>query len=204
MEVEKGGQKQSENFPDVARQKVMNGFLDVGINAPSLFHGVDDGGEVVVGEDHICGALSHIGAGNSHGAANVGGLQSGGVIYAVPSHGHHHASLLPGLNDAHFVLGGDPSIDRETLHVLLQQLLGHEVQILTGNGQIPRAENVQIPSDGHGRQPMISSNHHWTDPCTVALDYRLPDLCPGRVDHPHQAYEGQPTLQQVGGEFPRG
>ena len=195
MEVEQGGQEQRHNLADIAGQQVVDGLFDVGIDAPPLLHRLDDGGEVVVGEDHVRRALGHIGACDPHGAANVRHLQRRGVVYPVAGHGNHHALLLPRLHNAHFVLRGHPGVDGEFVHVLLQQLLGHEVQVLPGDGQVAAAENVQLPGDGHGGELVVPGDHHRADARGVALPHRVPYLQPGRVDHAHQPHKGEARLQ---------
>ena len=142
VEVEHRGAEDGENFSDVAGEQVVDGLLDVGVDAPALLHGGDDGGEVVVGEDHIGGSLGHVGAGNPHGAADVRHLEGGGVVDAVAGHGHHLSPGLPRLDDTHLVLGGHPGIDGELLHLLLQHLLGQKVQILPRQGQVPGTVDV--------------------------------------------------------------
>ena len=74
---------------------------------PSLDR-ADDGGEVVVGEDHRRGFLGDLGAGDAHGHADVGLAQGRGVVDAVAGHGHDVAAALQRAHDADLVLGGDP------------------------------------------------------------------------------------------------
>ncbi|MPM78668.1 hypothetical protein SDC9_125679 [bioreactor metagenome] len=105
----------------------MDGLFDVGVNAPPQLHGVDDGGKVIIRQDHIRGALGHVCARDAHGAADVGHLQGGRVVDAVAGHGDDLARLLPGLDDAHLVLGGHPRENGKLFNVLLQHLLGHKV-----------------------------------------------------------------------------
>ena len=204
VEVEEGGQKQRHNLADIAGEQVVDGLFDVGIDAPALLYRLDDGGEVVVGEDHVRRALGHVGAGDPHGAADVGHLQGRGVVHSVPRHGHHHALLLPRLHDPHLVLGGHPGIDGEPVHVLLQQLLGHEVQVLPGDGEVAAAEDVQLLGDGHGGELVVPGDHHRAYPRGVALFHRGLDLQPGRVDHAHQPHEGEAGLQFLAGGLSRG
>src|SRR4029450_10175293 len=59
------------------------------VQVPAVVDRVDDGGEVVVGQDHDRGFLGDLGAGDAHGHADVGRLEGGGVIHPVPGHGDH-------------------------------------------------------------------------------------------------------------------
>jgi hypothetical protein len=45
--------------------------------------GVNDRREVVVGQHHVRRLLRHVGAGDAHGDARVGGLDGGGVVDAA-------------------------------------------------------------------------------------------------------------------------
>ena len=92
---------------------------------PAVLHRLDDGGEVVVGEDHGGGVLGHLGAGDAHGHADVRLLQGGGVVDAVAGHGHQGALLLPGADDADLMLRGHPGIDGDFGDELLEFLLAH-------------------------------------------------------------------------------
>lgn len=54
----------------------------------TLLHSGDDGGEVVVQQDHISRLLGHIRTGDPHGNADVGFLQCRRVVYAIACHSH--------------------------------------------------------------------------------------------------------------------
>jgi len=56
-----------------------------------------DGLEVVVHQDHVRRLLAHVGARLAHRHADVGGLQSHGVVHPVARHCHHGAEVLEGL-----------------------------------------------------------------------------------------------------------
>ena len=145
---QQGGVEHRQDPRQVAGEEELDGAADVGIEVAAVLHRVDDGGEVVVSEDHAGGVLGHLGAGDAHGHADVRLFQGGGVVDPVPGHGHHPAPLLPGLDDAHFVLRRHPGEDGEPFNVLLQQLLGHKVQLRPGHGPVPRSGDAQLL--GHG------------------------------------------------------
>ena len=64
------------------------------VERAAVRHGLDDRGEVVVGEDHDGGLLGDLGAGDAHRDADVGGLQRGRVVDAVAGHRDDVALLL--------------------------------------------------------------------------------------------------------------
>ena len=152
----------------------MDGLADIGVDPPPLLHRLNDGGKVVVCEDHLRRSLGHVGAGQPHSAADVRRLEGWGVVDAVPRHGHHPPLLLPGPDDAHLVLRRHPGKDSEFFNVLLQHLLGHEVQLRAGEGQVPWAADVQLPCHRHGRGTVVPGDHHRADARLVAPLHRRP------------------------------
>ncbi len=82
----------------------------------------DDGGEVVVGQDHHGGLLGDLRAGDAHGHADVGRLEGRGVVDAVAGHRDHVALLLEETDETHLVLGRHPR-DHADLVELDQELL---------------------------------------------------------------------------------
>ena len=70
-----------------------------------LLHGVHDGGEVVVDQDHLGGLAGDVRPLLAHGDAHVGSLERGGVVHAVVRHAGHLPLGLEGLHDADLVLG---------------------------------------------------------------------------------------------------
>ena len=98
--------EQDEYEPDVLGEVVED--------LAALLDRVDDGGEVVVGEDHAPGVLCHLGP-RAHGDADVGGFDGGRVVDAVARHGHHLAFLLQGVHEQDLVLWGDPAHDPDVV-----------------------------------------------------------------------------------------
>ena len=68
----KGDIKQNEhqkggNLRNVGCQGVGDGLLQIVENQTTLFYTGNDGGEVVVQQDHVSGLFGDIGTGNTHG-----------------------------------------------------------------------------------------------------------------------------------------
>jgi hypothetical protein len=100
-------QEHGQDLAGVGGQQVAQELADVGEDRPSLADGGHDGGEVVVGQDHLGRFFGDVGAGDAHGDADVGRLERGGVVHAVAGHGHDVAVGLEGVDDAELVLGRD-------------------------------------------------------------------------------------------------
>ena len=93
--------------PDVAHQVVVDGAT----HADRL----DDGREVVVGQDHDRGFLGHLGARDAHGHADVGLLERRRVVHAVTGHGHDVALRLEHVHQVDLVLGRDAGDDADVV-----------------------------------------------------------------------------------------
>jgi len=66
-----------------------------GVKRPlTLFHSGDDGGKVIVQQDHVGRLLGDVGAGDPHGNADVCLFQGWRVVDTVTRHGHNGS--LPG------------------------------------------------------------------------------------------------------------
>ena len=94
--------------PDVLHQVVVE-------TPPALDRG-DDGGEVVVGEDHLRGVLGDLGPGDPHGDADVGPRQRRCVVDTVAGHGDDVPLLLEQADEPHLVLRCDPGHDADLAH----------------------------------------------------------------------------------------
>ena len=89
-------------------QKIGCAFSDVVIDPSALFNCADNGGEVVIGDDHIRCFFRNLGACFSHSHANIGGLQSRSIIDSVSRHGYNMASFFQRLYYADLVLCRNP------------------------------------------------------------------------------------------------
>ena len=76
-------EEHGHNLADVRRQEVAQELADVGEDRPPFLDGRDDGCEVVVGEHHVGRLLGHVGPGDAHGHADVGGLERRRVVDPV-------------------------------------------------------------------------------------------------------------------------
>ncbi len=86
-------------------------FLVTSVDTTAFLHRVDDGGEVIVGKNHVGDVLGDVGAGDAHAHADVGALDGRGVVHAVAGHGDNVAQALPSVDDAGLVLGLDAGVD---------------------------------------------------------------------------------------------
>ena len=175
----------------------MDGLADVGIDAPSLLDGRDDGGKVVVGEDHVRRTLGHVGARPAHGTADVRRFQGRGIVHPVPCHGHDVPPLLQGLDDTGLVFRGHPGKDGGMLHRPLQLLPAHPLQLRPRQNLVPRTAQVQSTGHGGGGGPVIPGDHHRAHPRHMTPGHGGPGLWPGRVHQAEQPQKGQLLLRPL-------
>ena len=195
------GKEHGEHLADIGAQQKAHHFADIGIDTPALSDSVDNGGKIIVGEGHIRRALGHVRTGDAHGTADISSLQGGSIVDAVAGHGDHLTTVLPGLDNADLILRGNTGIHGDVLHLLVQLLIAHGVQLGAGDGPIPLREDPQLFGNGRCRHHVVSGDHHRLDPRLTAQGHSLLGLRPGRVDHTHQAQQGQAVLQLLAGEL---
>mmetsp|Transcript_6102 Transcript_6102/g.17879 ORF Transcript_6102/g.17879 Transcript_6102/m.17879 type:complete len:558 (-) Transcript_6102:1715-3388(-) len=193
-------------FANVARDEEAYERLHVGVDAPPFLDGAHDGGEVVVGEDHVGRLLGDLGPRHAHGDADGGLLEGGGVVHSVPRHGrdlplrleHPHQFLLVGrLGPAEHHI---PRLEQlELLRFgLLEEfppLVGLEgrLVVLVTRGRLG-GEDVDVPGDRHGRIARVPRDHEYAYPRRGALVDAAPHLRPRRILDPHDPHEGQSGL----------
>src|SRR5699024_5207581 len=74
------GVELTEDAGGVAAEQELDGVFDVSVHTAAVDHRLDDGGEVVVGQDHGGGVLGYLGAGDAHGHDAIRLLQGGGNV----------------------------------------------------------------------------------------------------------------------------
>ena len=167
--------QQHEDEPDVLGEVVED--------LATLLDGVDDGGEIVVGEDHAPGVLGHLGP-RSHGDADVGRLDGGRVVDAVPRHGHHLALPLQGVDQQDLVLGSDPAHDPDVVDP------GQPISVGEGGevGSEHRlAGDTQLLGDRRPGGDVVAGDHAHADVGGLRLLDGGFGFSPGRIDHPDKA-----------------
>ena len=104
VDVEDGGGDEQHD----ERQQLGHLVADVGddllVDPSADLHRVDEGPEVVVGEDHPAGLFGDFAAG-SHGHADVGLFERGRVVDRVTGHRHDQPLVLHDAGETEFVLG---------------------------------------------------------------------------------------------------
>lgn len=72
-----------DHLAHIGGNEVANELLHVVVDGTAFLHGSHNGGEVIISQYHLGGSLSHSST-RSHGNANLGLLQSRGIIDTIP------------------------------------------------------------------------------------------------------------------------
>ena len=118
--VEHRHHKQRQHLAQIGRQKVLNGFLNVGKNFATFFDSDDDGCKIVIRKNDVRRIFGSLCSGDAHADADICLFQCWCVIDAVARHGHDFAACLPGFDDADFVFRGNAGVNRVLFNVFLQ------------------------------------------------------------------------------------
>ena len=171
---------------------------NISVDDPSLLHGADDGGKVIVGDYHRSVLFGDLGALDAHGDADIGLLERRGVVHSVARHGDDVPLALKRLDDSQFVLGRDSrkhsGVGDNLLpagRVLLSQLARMDGSQGT---TLKIAIDLQLPCDLGRRRLLIAGDHDRPNAClTARLDGGL-GLFAERVAHADQADEDQVSI----------
>jgi hypothetical protein len=185
------GDEHQQHFAGVAREEVVDELLDVVVDAAAFLHRGDDGGEVIVGEDHVGRLFGDIGPRHPHGDADVGGLHGLRVVDAVSGHGDNLIASLPGVYHLKLVLRGDAGIDGDGRHVSGQLVVIELVEFSAGNHAVVFRSDADLTGDGQRRLRMVAGDHHRLDAGLAALTDGDDCLFARRIDHAEEAGEDE-------------
>jgi len=130
LEPQRGAEKDEGEAGCAGGELEGQEVLDVVEDGFALFNGVEDGGEVVVGQDHVGRLLGDVGAVHAHGDANVGLLERWRIVDPVSRHGDNIAAGLEGPDDFQLVVRVRSRKDGGVVHCSGKVLLGHGVDLI--------------------------------------------------------------------------
>lgn len=166
--IGKGGDEGEDNGADVDSELELKELSDTIIDLTTPSTGSDDGGEVIVHEDDVSGLLSHLGPGNTHGEADIGHLEGGGIICPIPGHGHDLPKALEALDDDLLIQRGGPSEDleaRKDTHAFLGLKI---TEFMSGHAKTTSSVDTCANGDGLGSLHIVSGDHLDVDPGPTA------------------------------------
>ena len=166
---------------------------DVVVDASSFANGTHDGGEVVVGEDHGCRFLRHLGSGDPHGDPDVRPLQCRSVVHTVAGHRDDVRTSLQHGDDSQLVFRRNPGEHRDVIDTSVEFGLVHPVELGAAHANQLSAllDQSELAADGGGGDGVVAGDHLHGDPCPPGLGDRLSRLWAGRVDDADQGEQRQ-------------
>ena len=198
-EVQNGGEEDDQHLRQVGGELELQHLADVVVDLAAGLRGADAGGDVVVRQHHVGGALRHRRAGDAHADADVGFFYRGRVVDAVTGHGGHHAPDLPGVYDARLVLRLDTGVDAVEGDDVDELLVGILVQLRAQGRLCGVGDDAQVLADGHGGVLVVAGDHDGADAGHPAFLDGLVDLRPAGINHAVEADQDHVMLQRVRG-----
>jgi hypothetical protein len=169
--------------PRIGREQEENELLDVAVDRSTFSHGVDDRGEVVVGEDEVGGLARDVGARAAHGDADVRLFQGRRVVDAVARHRHDVTERAVRVHDAELLLGRGAREHPQAHGFGAKRVVAHLGELGAGDDAVPRSPQVELLGDGDGRDRMIARDHDDPDARLVAHANGFFDGASRRVLH---------------------
>ena len=200
-QIEGGGHRlRGIGIEDIAQE-----LADVVVDGAALLDGLDDGGKVVIAEDHIRRLLGHIGAGNAHAMPISAFLRAGESLTPSPV----TATILPiswrAVTIRYFCSGAIRAKTTSPFSASLEGGIVHRGQLGPGDDPGVRTlDDADLAGDALGSKAIVTGDHNDLDAGGTADGHRIPDLGTGRVLHGHQAEEGELLLDNLRGVLPDG
>ena len=199
-----------EDLTDVGAQQIAQELTDVVENATAFAYRLDDGAEVVVGEDHLGALLGHFGAGDAHGHADVRGFDGGSIVYAVAGHSHDIALPLQRFDDFQLVFRRNARVhgyfaggvvERPLIRQFVELDTGeHFAAQVVGAGRtaVPVCfDDAQIAGDACRGKRMVTGNHDGADAGAMRFGDGIAHLRTRRIDDAHHADPDQVAFQHI-------
>ena len=213
-DAEEAGQhhtaEDGEHLADVGAQQIAQELTDVVENATAFAYRLDDGAEVVVGEDHLGTLLGNFGTGDAHRDADVRGFDGGSIVYAVAGHSHDIALPLQRFDDFQLVFRRNARVHGDFAGGLVERLLVRQlVELNAGEhfatkvGAADRAavsvrfNNAQIAGDACRGKRMVTGNHDGADAGAMRFGDGIAHFGTRRIDDADHADPDQVAFQHI-------
>mmetsp|Transcript_20653 Transcript_20653/g.58795 ORF Transcript_20653/g.58795 Transcript_20653/m.58795 type:complete len:668 (-) Transcript_20653:1876-3879(-) len=168
----------------------------------SFADGDNDGGEVIISEDHLGGFTGDVGSFLAHGHTHVGSLEGRGIVDTVSGHAAHFSLGLEGLDDADLVLRGGTGEDVVLLDGDLDLFVAHGVEFWSGDcAAMLFVDESEVGSDGEGGVFVVTGDHGDTDSGTVGFGDGVDAFWAWRVHDGAKSHDGQPRSSAPVHEF---
>ena len=199
-----------EDLTDVGAQQIAQELTDVVENATAFAYRLNDGAEVVVGEDHLGALLGNFGTGDAHRDADVRGFDGGSIVYAVAGHSHDIALPLQRFDDFQLVFRRNARVhgyfaggvvERPLIRQFVELDTGeHFAAQVVGAGRtaVPVCfDDAQIAGDACRGKRMVTGNHDGADAGAMRFGDGIAHLRTRRIDDAHHADPDQVAFQHI-------
>ena len=193
--ADQGCNKDGNNLCKVGTQEELNTLANVVVDASSLFARANDGGKVIVSQNHICNALSNIGTSNAHTNTNISAFNGRSIVNAVACHGRDHALLAPGINNANLVLRLNTCVNANCLNALLKLFVRNLIKLCTGNCLRAIGNNAQLNCNSNGCINMVTCNHNGAHTSFMSLCNSALNLRTNWVNHARESNKDHVMLK---------
>ena len=175
-----------------------NKFQDVVVDRTTTTHSLNDGGEVVVSQNHVAGFLGDFGSGDAHCHADISSTKCSGVVYAIASHCNDFAVCSKRLNNAHFVLGRDARTNSNRSNAFCEFFVRHRLEVVTRHDL---ALDSQLRGDRSGGHCVISRNHLHVDASAMAQRNCITSFGSRRIDDSDKKFQTKVFGPRFGVEY---
>ena len=204
--------EERRNLRNVGRERVSDRLLEVIEDETTFFNTVDDGGKVVIHENHVGGFLGNILTGDTHGDTNVTLLEGRSVVDTVTGDGDDFTTTLAVFDNQKLVSRRHASPNNLLvvesgipLFALFNRIFnfgpGTNIVTLDDAGaavvEVLLGDNVHLLGNGGGSDRVITSHHVNLDASAVALHHSFRHAFTRRIDEREQADEGKVVDREV-------
>merc|ERR1711936_634815 len=202
--AEGSSEEDANDLTNVGGDQVTDKLLHVGVDSATLLNSGDNGGEVIVSEDHFRCGLGNSSAA-AHGNTNLSFLEGRSIVDTVTGHGSDLVHALQVLDNLGLVEGLDSGTHARILDAHLLLGGGEVVKLTSREGMaispLLLGEDSNPPADGNGGVLVVSGDHDDADAGLLAELDGGSNLHPGGVEHADDTNEGEVdfVLGELGG-----
>ena len=190
-----GRNKDGNYLSKVGAQEELDALTNVVVDASSLFAGANDGGKVIVCQNHICNTLGNVGTSNAHTNTNISALNGRRIVNAVARHGCNHALFAPGINNANLVLRLNACINAKSLNTLLKLFIRNLIKLCAGNSLRAISDNTQLNCNSNCSIYVVTRNHNGTHSSAMRLSNSTLNLRTNWINHARKSHKDHVMLK---------
>jgi hypothetical protein len=193
-DAEGGGKEDADDFTDVGGNQVSDKLFHVVVDGSTFADRSDNGGKVIVSENHIGSGFGNSGTG-SHGDTDFGFLQSWGIIDTITSHGGDVTVGLKVGNNLGFVgwfdSGEQFSVQASLELLVLVQFVEFSSGVSFSFSVFVIIEHSNSSADSDGGVLVITSDDNDSDTGSVTLFDGIKNFHSWWIEHTYDTQKGQ-------------